>query len=423
MANPQDAPVASDDENGAIVCVCSVSCNDSTPHWLEVDQHSDGLVTPSPSGGKAGAAKPGLQGLCSALNGNKQLSVLLVFVPLGFVSHFLEWTEWMVFASNFFAILPMAWLIGKSTENLQVSCGEVVGGLLNATFGNVVEMLLCIAGIRQNQIIVVQCTLVGSILSNLLLVMGTAFLWGGYWHHSQNFSAAGGSMQSSLLLLSVLAIMLPTVYAQLIPQEAALLEVSRGISTLMLAIYFQYLIFQLCTHTHMFQSAEEDGGDDEEEVDMEPCTATIVLGVCTVLTSCCAEYLIASIEGTIEQWKVTTEFVGIIVLPIIGNAAEHYSAILVAGRKKMDLALNIAVGSSCQMALLVTPFTVLAGWTIGTEVSLDFHPFQATTLMLSVLMVANVLKDGITNWLVGSLLMSAYTTIAMIYFIDREDAR
>merc|ERR1712151_221432 len=125
---------------------------------------------------------------------------------------------------------------------------------------------------------------------------------------------------------------------------------------------------------------------------MDACTSIFVLGICTVLTSCCAEYLISSINGTIEQWNVTMEFVGIIVLPIIGNAAEHYSAILVAGRKKMDLALGIAVGSSCQMALLVTPFTVLAGWMLGTNVTLNFHPFQATVLLLVVLVVSNVLK-------------------------------
>merc|ERR1712014_555519 len=139
---------------------------------------------------------------------------------------------------------------------------------------------------------------------------------------------------------------------------------------------------------------EDEEGEDEETPDMTPCSAAVVLGVCTILTACCSEYLISSIEGTIEHWNVTTEFLGVIILPIIGNAAEHYSAILVAGRGKMDLALNIAVGSACQMALLVTPFTVLAGWTLGTEVTLDFHPFQASVLLLVVLVVASILKDG-----------------------------
>merc|ERR1712187_152930 len=134
-----------------------------------------------------------------------------------------------------------------------------------------------------------------------------------------------------------------------------------------------------------------DEEDEEEQVDMTPHSAAIVLGVSTILTSCCSEFLIASIEGTIRHWNVTSEFLGVIILPIIGNAAEHYSAIVVAGRKKMDLALNIAVGSACQMALLVTPFTVMTGWLIGTEVTLNFHPFQATVLLLVVLVVANIL--------------------------------
>jgi len=345
----------------------------------------------------------------------------------------------LVFTMNFMAILPMAWLIGKSTEDLAAPCGDVIGGLLNATFGNVVEMLLCIAGIRQKQIIVVQCTLVGSILSNLLLVLGTAFLWGGYWYNTQTFNKAGAACQSSLMLLAVLTIVLPTVYSALVPGGIAILEVSRGISVLMFLMYFQYLYFQLVTHSHIFEpvkevkdennakrmksdGSKEDEEDDEETPSMTACTAAVVLGTLTIMTSMCAEYLIGSIEGTIKSWNVTPEFIGVIILPIIGNAAEHYSAIVVAGRKKMDLALNIACGSACQMAILVTPFTVLTGWAVGTDVTLDFHPFQASVLLLSVIVVANVLSDGAAYWLEGSMLFAAYIAIAMIYFFDREDA-
>lgn len=311
----------------------------------------------------------------------------------------------------------MAWLIGKSTEDLAQFTGEAMGGLLNATFGNIVEMLLCVAGIRHDHIAVVQCTLVGSILSNLLLVLGSSFLWGGYNHPpAQKFSIVGAGAQSSLLLLAVLGILLPTSYSLLVPGEQALLEISRGSSVLMLLIYVQYLVFQMYTHKDLFESGED--GDDDEEGDMDCCTATVVLACCTVLTAACSEFLIQSIEGTIEAWDVSKEFIGIVVLPIIGNAAEHYTAIIVAGQNKMDLSLGVAVGSSCQMALFVTPFTVLVGWMMDKPMDLNFHPFQVTVLLISVLIVANVLKDGESNWLEGSMLCTAFFAIAMIYFCE-----
>merc|ERR1712178_341775 len=151
--------------------------------------------------------------------------------------------------------------------------------------------------------------------------------------------------------------------------------------------------------------------DEEDEVDLSFWNAVLVLGGCTVLTSFCSEFLIGSLEGFMEAWKVSREFVGIIVLPIVGNAAEHWTAILSAYHGKTDLALGVAVGSSCQMALFVTPFTVLVGWVVSTPMTMDFHPFQAIVLLLSVLIVANMLKENEANWLIGSMLCTAYAAI------------
>jgi len=368
---------------------------------------------------KKAGPDPGIDGFIEVLRGQPFLSVFIISIPLGFISFYSGWEQHLVFTFNFFAILPMAWLIGKSTEDLSSYTGEAAGGLLNATFGNVVEMLLCINGIRHNQIAVVQCTLVGSILSNLLLVMGTSFMWGGYKHPpTQKYSKIGAGAQSSLLLLAVICTLLPTTYSQLVRGEQAILEISRGCSILLLLIYLQYLFFQLGTHKEVFESPKGDDDEEDEQPDMDWHTSTGVLAVCTVLTAFCTEYLISSIEGTIVKWHVSKEFIGIVVLPIIGNAAEHYTAIVVAGQNKMDLSLGVAVGSSCQMALLVTPFTVLVGWVLDREMDLNFHPFQVTVLLLSVLIVANVLKDGESNWLEGSMLVTAYVAIAMIYYFE-----
>jgi len=361
-------------------------------------------------------------GIIKVLCDHKPLSVLIVFIPFGFVSYYCDWAHWLIFLCNFFSILPMAWLIGKSTEDLSATTGEVLGGLINATFGNIVEMLLCIAGIRLNELDVVKCTLIGSILSNLLLVMGTAFMWGGAHHDIQSFSVGGASAHSSLLLLSCLGLGLPTMYNGLMASAVTLLEISRATSVVLLVVYGQYLFFSIHTHPTFFESdkgeKEDDDSEDEDEPDLTPKCAMVILGICTILTTFCSEFLIFSIQGTIQTWHVSREFIGIIVLPIIGNAAEHWTAISMAGKNKMDLSLGVAVGSSVQMALLVTPFCVLAGWALGKPMTLDFHPFQMAVLVMSVMVASNILQDGQCNWLEGAMLFAAYFIISLIYFCE-----
>lgn len=360
----------------------------------------------------------------NALARNRFLSSLLVFIPIGYIAHFCWLPEWMSFTANFLAVLPMAWLIGKATEDLAAHTSELIGGLLNATFGNVVEMLLCVAGIMHDEVSLIQCTLVGSILSNMLLVMGTAFFVGGLVHHKQRFSEVSAGAQASMMLFSVLGILLPTMYGALVPSNEAIRPISRGSGLLLFLSYIQYLMFQLWTHADFIEAEEkalhpDDGEEKEEEheeVDLTFKSAALLLFCCTVLTAFSTDFLIDSLGGFIREWKISKEFVGIIMLPIIGNAAEHWTAIIAAYHDKMDLSLGVAIGSSCQMALLVTPFTVFLGWVFKTNMTLDFHPFQAVVLFLSVLIVASVLKDGESNWLLGSMLFTAYVIIAVCYF-------
>lgn len=365
--------------------------------------------------------KNDLEGFATIFGDNKILTSLLVFVPLGLMAHQLHWADTYVFSFNFLAIIPLAWLIGKATEDVAARIGETAGGLLNATFGNVVEMLLCIAGIRNNEISVVQCTLLGSILSNLLLVMGCAFLFGGLYYPIQRYNQAGAATQCSLMALSVFAIGLPTIYVNVLKQESEwehMVEVSRWASVCLLGVYFAYLVFQLKTHASLFQDEGEGEGEEEEEPDLSPVTAAILLLVCTVVTSYATDALIEAIKGTIDEWKVSKEFIGIILLPIIGNAAEHYTAIKVAMQNKMDLSLGVAAGSSCQMALLVTPFTVLVGWCYGTEMTLNFHAFQLAVLLFSVFLVNSILNNGQSNWLEGYILLVTYFVVSLIYFFE-----
>mmetsp|Transcript_116024 Transcript_116024/g.248038 ORF Transcript_116024/g.248038 Transcript_116024/m.248038 type:complete len:415 (-) Transcript_116024:166-1410(-) len=368
-----------------------------------------------------------LQGLANIFGGHPILSSMLVALPLGFASFHLEMEAQYVFMFNFIAIIPLAWLIGKATEDVSAKVGETAGGLLNATFGNVVEMLLCIAGIKNNEIAVVQCTLLGSILSNLLLVLGCSFLAGGLFHAVQEYNQAGASTQCSLLMMSVFAIGLPTIYTNVLKSEAEfdhMVQVSRWSSICLLSVYCAFLVFQLKTHADLFQDEDDNGEEEEEEPDLSAPTAAVLLAIATVVTSFATDYLIDALKGTVTKWNVSKEFVGIILLPIIGNAAEHYTAITVAMRNKMDLSLGVAVGSSCQMALLVTPFTVLVGWWYGTNMTLNFHLFQLAVLLFAVFLVTTILNNGRSNWFEGHLLLVTYLTVALIYFFEgaEEDA-
>jgi Ca2+:H+ antiporter len=347
------------------------------------------------------------------------LSGMLIFIPIGYVSHFVGMDEPYVFGFNFLAIIPLAWLIGKCTEDLACAVGQMLGGLLNATFGNVVEMLICVAGIRHGEISVVQCTLVGSILSNLLLVLGTAFLVGGISYKVQTYSQQGAATQCTLMMMGVLAIGLPTIYANILHQEEEwehMVSVSRWSSIFLLITYGAFLYFQLGTHRALFEG--EDDGEEEEVADLSPVTAGILLMVLTVVTSFATDFMIHSIKGTVSKWNVCKEFIGIIMLPIIGNAAEHYTAITCAAKNKMDLALGVAAGSSCQMALLVTPFTVLVGWVYGQDMTLDFHMFQLGVLFLSIFLATCILSNGTSNWLEGLMLVTTYLILALIYFFE-----
>jgi len=361
-----------------------------------------------------------LEGFANIFGRHKILSSLLLSLPVGFVAHYLEWQPQYVFLFNFVSIVPLAWLIGKATEDVAARVGETAGGLLNATFGNVVEMLLCVAGIRNNEIVVVQCTLLGSILSNLLLVMGCAFLAGGLFFPVQRYNQAGAATQCSLMAMSVFAIGLPTIYTNILHQETEwehMVNVSRWASVFLLGVYFAYLLFQLKTHADLFQ---DEGAEEEEEEgpDLSAPSAAVLLAVATVVTSFATDFLIDAIVGTVDTWKVSKEFIGIILLPIIGNAAEHYTAITVAMRNKMDLSLGVAAGSSCQMALLVTPFTVIVGWIVGTEMTLNFHAFQLAVLMFAVFLVTTILNNGMSNWLEGLILLATYSVVSLIYFCE-----
>eukprot|EP00915_Cephaloidophora_sp_WS-2016_P001091 GHVH01001508.1.p1 GENE.GHVH01001508.1~~GHVH01001508.1.p1 ORF type:complete len:615 (-),score=69.50 GHVH01001508.1:78-1922(-) len=343
------------------------------------------------------------------------LTTLISFVPLGIASAYLHWSDCTTFCLNFMAIVPMAWLIGQCTEDVASKLGQVYGGLVNAWMGNVVEMVLVVAALKHNEVVVVRATLIGSILSNILLVAGCAFFFGGLKYKEQEFSTASAGILSSLLMLSVLCLGLPTVYNTVLDKaDADLLNISRVLSFFLIIVYAEFMFFQLFTHAYLF--ADDDDDDEEEYLSLPE--ALLLLTLTSIVCTICSEYLVRSIDGTVKALNLSKEFIGIILLPIIGNAAEHYTAVVVSLKNKMDLSVGCAIGSSVQMALLVTPFSVLTGWAMGVPMTLDLHPYELMVLIASILTVQTIINDGKTNWLEGALLCTAYTAISIIYFLE-----
>lgn len=231
----------------------------------------------------------------------------------------------------------------------------------------------------------------------------------------QVFNINNATLTSSLMTLSCLFLGLPTVYAAVLSNaQDSEIEISRSVSVLLAFTYVQFLVFQLYTHADLFAT------DDLTEAGLGPAVACILLLIATVACSFCTEIMVGSIEAVVEHWDVSKAFIGIILLPIIGNAAEHYTAVTAAVKNQMDLAVACAVGSSCQVALFVTPFSVITAWLLGIEMTLDFHPFEMAVLLLSVLIINSILLDGASNWLEGSMLISAYAVIGLIYFFEEK---
>lgn len=360
------------------------------------------------------------------------LNVLLIFVPLGLLSHYHHWGDLWTFWFNFIALVPLAAILGQSTEEIALHTGDLIGGLLNATFGNAVEMIITVQSLRAGLLTVVQGTLLGSILSNLLLVLGMSFFAGGLFHHVQTFNRQGAACSTSLLMLACFAFILPTVVKDSQPDNiTAVLEVSRFTAVLIGCTYFLYLFFQLYTHLSLFQQeTHSDSGSSLSNSSDLDCvgvedwpalsftTCLILLTTITTIISFQSECLVGSIEGVVQSTALTKSFIGVILLPIVGNAAEHATAVTVAMKNKPDLTMGVAVGSSTQIAMFMVPFSVIAGWMMNIPMTLAFDHIAVVVLTFSILITIGIVQDGESNWLEGAMLMVAYAIIAGVYWFN-----
>jgi Ca2+:H+ antiporter len=356
------------------------------------------------------------------------LSVLLLFIPVSIAGHFLHWSEPIIFVTSALAIIPLAAWMGTATEEIAVVMGPALGGLLNATFGNATELIIALVALNAGLIDVVKASITGSIIGNLLLVMGFSMLLGGLKYKEQTFQPIVARVNASSLNLAVIAMLLPTAvdYTSTGIDAGAIQKLSIAVSIVLIGVYGLTLLFSMKTHTYLYDldlaelDSEElahanlDGDDSDGEINL-PLWISVLLG-CTLLVAVESEFLVSTLEVATKELGLTALFTGVILVPIIGNAAEHATAVTVAMKDKMDLSVSVALGSSLQIALFVAPVLVLAGYILGKPMDLNFNPFELVAVVVSVFIANSISSDGRSNWLEGSLLLAAYVVLGFSFY-------
>jgi Ca2+:H+ antiporter len=351
-----------------------------------------------------------------ALKDLNKLYLLLALVPLALA---LEWSHadpLLIFITSGLAIIPLAGLMGEATEKLTHHVGAGLGGLLNASFGNAAELIIAVMALRQGLHDVVKASITGSILGNILLVLGVAMVAGGLRYERQRFNRTAAGMGSSLLLLAAVGLIVPAIFHQTAASQGDIIEreLSLEIAIVLFGIYVLSLIFSLRTHRHLYLGENPSTGEDDRPWKKQ--TAMIVLALATVATGIMSEVLVGALVPAAESLGMTQIFVGVILVALVGNAAEHSTAVLVARKNHMDLSLGIAVGSSIQIAMFVAPVLVFISYLFGTPLNLIFTPFEVAAVTLSVLIVGFVAMDGESHWMEGVMLVGVYLILAIAFF-------
>jgi Ca2+:H+ antiporter len=347
----------------------------------------------------------------------KIVSLLLLFMPVAVVlEHLAPGQHLWVFLASALAIVPCAGWMGKATEELAARTGEGIGGLLNATFGNAAELIIAFAALRAGLHDVVKASLAGSIIGNILLVLGAAMLAGGLRHPEQHFNPGATRSQATMLTLAAIGLFVPAAYRTTVgPEGGQIGGVSVAIALVLLVTYVLNLLFVLVTHRTYFSgdAAPEHAGAQTWGVGR----ALGVLTMATVGIAWMSEMLVGAVEPAAHALGMNSVFVGIFVVAILGNAAEHATAVTAALANRMDLSLGIAVGSSVQIALFVTPVLVLASLGFGPQpMDLVFVPGLVLTVFFAVLVLGQVSGDGESNWIKGVQLLAVYLILAIVFY-------
>lgn len=359
---------------------------------------------------------------------------LLLAIPAAVALRFFGAGELWLFAASAVAIIPLAGLMGRATENLAETLGAGIGGLLNATFGNAAELIIALMALwrgtvhpeqLEQMLRLVKASITGSIIGNVLLVLGAAILVGGFFHKRQTFNRTAAGMGATLLALACIGLLIPAVYYYLFPhgtaQDERIEYLSEEIAIILAIVYGLNLLFSLWTHQHLFAGGEEElPTTGEHQPEWNRTTSILVLLAATIGVGIMSEFLVASVETAAHALGMNEIFIGVIVVAVIGNAAEHSTAVLVAMKNKMDLTFNIAVGSSIQVALFVAPVLVFSSLLMGhsppAALNLHFSPMETIAVAISILVVALVAQDGECHWMEGVLLLAVYIMLGLAFY-------
>lgn len=355
------------------------------------------------------------------------LSAMLVFIPICGVLELTHSDPVWIFITAGLAIIPLAGLMGTATEHLAEHYGAGIGGLLNATFGNAAELIIGIVALKAGLLDVVKASITGSIIGNILLVMGASVVAGGIKFETQVFNRTAAQVGATLLALAAIGLIIPTIFHALASGVGVEVEqeLSLEIAIVLFICYILSLVFSLRTHAHLYvgegsaetdEALEEAMGVEHVEGGWSQKKSLLVLLIATVFVAIMSEFLVGAVEHTAKAWGLTDVFIGVILVAIVGNAAEHSTAVLMAMKNHMDLAINIAIGSSIQIALFVGPLLVFLGYAFGQPMNLLFTPFEVLSVALSAWIVVLIASDGESNWLEGVMLLAVYIVLGLAFF-------
>ena len=345
-------------------------------------------------------------------------NLLFVFIPITLLLEFVHADPLLIFVSASIAIIPLAGLMGKATEAMASSSGEAIGGFLNASFGNAAELIIAAIALRKGHHDLVKASITGSIIGNLLLVMGLSVFVGGIKNKIQVFNRTAAGMGATLLFLSTVGLVVPALYHYAVrnipnpPEE----ELSLEIAIVLFIAYLLSLLFSLKTHRHLYDTGENSPVKKNNIPHWGWSKSVSLLLAATVGVVLMGEILVGAVEPAAHTLGISELFIGVILIAIIGNAAEHSTAVLVATRNKMDLAMGIAVGSSIQIALFVAPLLIFISYIFGSPMDLIFTPFEVVAVALSVGITGFVAMDGESNWLEGVMLIAVYVILGIAFF-------
>jgi Ca2+:H+ antiporter len=357
--------------------------------------------------------------------GYRWLNLLLLFVPAAVILDLLHAPPLAIFVASALAIAPLASVLGESTGVLAAHCGPAVGGILSATMGNATEMIIAFFALHAGHINVVKASLSGSIIGNLLLVLGLSLVAGGIRNPVQRFSRTTSSMNSTTLMIAVAALVMPavfnlTLFGTLQHHDVNLQNLSLWTSGVLILLYLLNMLFVFRTHRATFAAQAHEEGISQATQKPSRGQAIFSLGLATALIAWMSEILVGQISPVTKALGMTELFVGVIVVALVGNAAENSTAIIMARRNKMDVSMAIATGASTQIALFVAPVLVFISVAIGHPMTLVFNGFEIAAIILSVLIVELISSDGETNWFEGAQLLAVYAIVAVAFYFVPE---